>query len=73
MKLLRTLELVWLSIAVISAFLAVYQTSMQGWSYDSVWFLVITLVAAMMYAIRRKQRIEKIKEEAGKKTGGLFN
>ena len=53
---LRTLEIAWLCISVISVLIAIYQFFSEGWQ-SALWMLFITLVSAVMFTIRRKQRI----------------
>lgn len=70
-RIFRILELVWLFFTCIAILLCVY--SIIGGDYrDSIFFLVITFAAGLIYAVRRKQRIRfeaalKQKEEEQKK------
>ena len=56
MKILRILELSWLAIAVISMLIGAYVYNTQGFG-EAKWFFIFTLVAGIMYSVRRKQRI----------------
>ncbi len=53
---LRTLEIAWLCITVLSLMIAVYQFFKEGWE-SALWMLFVTLIAVVMYTIRKKQRI----------------
>lgn len=53
---LRTLEIAWLCITLLSLGIAVYQFFQEGWE-SAIWMLFVTLVAVVMYTIRRKQRM----------------
>ncbi len=53
---LRTLEIAWLCITVLSVGIAVYQFFKEGWE-SAIWMLFVTLVSVFMFSIRRKQRI----------------
>ena len=53
---LRTLEIAWLCITLLSLAIAVYQFFQEGWE-SALWMLFVTLVAVIMYTIRRKQRM----------------
>jgi hypothetical protein len=53
---LRTLEIAWLCITLISLAGTVYKLFNEGWE-DAVWLSFVTLVAFVMFTIRRKQRI----------------
>lgn len=53
---LRTLEIAWFCITLISLGIAVFQFFREGWE-SALWMLFVTLVAVIMYTIRRKQRI----------------
>ena len=53
---LRTLEIAWLCITVLSVGIAVYQFFKEGWE-SALWMLFVTLVSVVMFSIRRKQRI----------------
>ena len=53
---LRTLEIAWLCITVISLGIAVYKLFNDGWE-DALWLSFVTLVAFVMFTIRRRQRI----------------
>ena len=62
---LRTLEISWLCITVLSVGIAVYQFFKEGWE-SALWMLFITLIAVVMFSIRRKQRIRyQNKDEKG--------
>ena len=53
---LRTLEIAWLCITIVSIAIAVFQFFREGWE-SALWMLFVTLVSMVMYSIRRKQRI----------------
>ena len=53
---LRTLEIAWLCITIVSIAIAVFQFFREGWE-SALWMLFVTLVSVVMYSIRRKQRI----------------
>jgi uncharacterized membrane protein len=53
---LRVLELAWLVIALGSLTFGIWKTSTEGFN-EGVWFFIFTLIAAIMYTIRRRQRI----------------
>ncbi len=53
---LRTLEIAWLCITILSVGIAVYQFFNEGWE-SALWMLFVTLVSVVMFSIRRKQRI----------------
>jgi hypothetical protein len=53
---LRTLEIAWLCITIITLGLAVFQFFREGWE-SAVWMLIFTLISVVMFTIRRKQRI----------------
>ena len=55
-SLLRILEMAWLAISLISCSIAGYQYFAEGW-VSAVWMLGISVIAFLMYSIRRKQRI----------------
>ena len=46
----------WLAVALLRCAVAGYQYFTEGW-LSSVWMLVITLIAFVMYRVRRHQRI----------------
>jgi hypothetical protein len=54
---LRTLEIAWLCITILSIGIAVFQFFREGWE-SALWMLFVTLVAFLMYTIRKKQRIK---------------
>jgi c-di-AMP phosphodiesterase-like protein len=53
---LRTLEIAWLCITMLSLLIAIYQFFKEGWE-SALWMLFVTLISVFMYSIRRKQRI----------------
>jgi hypothetical protein len=53
---LRTLEIAWLCITILSLGIAVFQYFKEGWE-SAVWMLGVTIVAVLMFSIRRRQRI----------------
>ncbi|MDQ3192955.1 MAG: hypothetical protein M3Q58_15310 [Bacteroidota bacterium] len=57
MKIIRILELAWLVIAIAGAVLGTYKFSTEGWD-EAVYFYIFTIVAAVFYYIRRRQRIK---------------
>lgn len=62
---IRTLELAWLGIAILSVVLAVIQLIVDGWE-PALWMLMVAAIATGMYKVRRKQRIKY--EPKGEKT-----
>jgi hypothetical protein len=54
---LKTLEIAWLCITLISIGIAVFQFFEEGWQ-SALWMLFVTLISFIMYTIRRKQRIK---------------
>jgi Ca2+/Na+ antiporter len=54
---LRTLEIAWLCITILSIGIAIFQFFREGWQ-SALWMLFVTLVAFLMYTIRKKQRIK---------------
>ena len=67
---LRVLEIAWLIFAVTGASLGVYKLTTEGVS-ESLFFLFFTIVAAIFYFIRRKQRIAMEKESKGFKDASV--
>jgi hypothetical protein len=63
MKIIRILEVAWLLIAIGGAVLGAYKFINEGWD-EAIYFFVFTLVAAIFYYIRRRQRI-RMQQEAG--------
>ncbi|MGI8892931.1 MAG: hypothetical protein ACR2GN_05665 [Bacteroidia bacterium] len=59
---LRILEMAWLIIAIGSLIFGIWKTMEEGLS-ESVWFFIFTLIAAIMYTIRRRQRISFDKQK----------
>jgi hypothetical protein len=53
---LRTLEIAWLCITIISIGIAVFQFIREGWE-SALWMLFVTLIAFIMYNIRKRQRV----------------
>ncbi len=53
---LRVLEIAWLIIAIGSLIFGAWKTAEDGFN-EGVWFFIFTLIAAIMYTIRRRQRI----------------
>ena len=53
---LKTLEIAWLCITLISIGIAIFQFFEEGWQ-SALWMLFVTLISFIMYTIRRKQRI----------------
>lgn len=64
---IRTLEISWLIIAIITVVIACYQLVTEGWQ-SAVWMLAVTAVAVIMYRVRKKQRLimEKREQDAAK-------
>jgi len=58
---LKILEFIWLALAILGATAASYYSIIKGWHENTISFLIITLIAAAMYSIRRRQR--KISEK----------
>jgi hypothetical protein len=54
---LKTLEIAWLCITLISIGIAIFQFFEEGWQ-SALWMLFVTLISFIMYTIRRKQRIK---------------
>jgi membrane protein implicated in regulation of membrane protease activity len=54
---IRTLELAWLGIAILSAVLSVIQFVIDGWE-PALWMLVVCAIALVMFRVRRSQRIK---------------
>ncbi len=54
---IRTLEIAWLCISIISFVLTIFQFFKEG-AESGMFMGVITVVAISMYTIRRKQRIK---------------
>ena len=59
---LRTLEIAWLCITILSVGIAVYQFFKEGWE-SALWMLFVTLISVVMFSIRRKQRIRYEKKD----------
>jgi hypothetical protein len=59
---LRTLEIAWLCITIISIGIAVYQYFAEGLE-SAMWMLFVTFVAFIMFSIRRKQRLRYEKKD----------
>ena len=59
---LRTLEIAWLCITLITLGLAVYQFFKEGWE-SALSMLIFTLAAVVMFSIRRKQRIKYARKD----------
>ena len=56
-KIFRILELTWLFIACIAILLCAYSIIERD-NRDSIFFIVLSFAAGLMYAVRRKQRIK---------------
>lgn len=61
MKIIRILELAWLIIAIAGVVFGSYKFAREGWD-EAVYFYIFTIVAAIFYYIRRRQRIKMEKE-----------
>lgn len=59
---LRTLEIAWLCITLASIGIAIFQFFQEGWQ-SAMWMLFVTLIAFIMYTIRRKQRIKYVSKD----------
>ena len=59
---LRTLEIAWLCITLTSIGIAIFQFFQEGWQ-SALWMLFVTLIAFIMYTIRRKQRIKYVSKD----------
>ena len=59
---LRTLEIAWLCITILSVGIAVYLFFKEGWE-SALWMLFVTLISVVMFSIRRKQRIRYEKKD----------
>lgn len=59
---LKVLEITWLLIGIISICIGGYKISTQGIN-EGIYFLIISLVAGIMYSIRHRQRIKMDKEK----------
>ena len=69
MNALRILEISWLAFGVMGIGLAFYNLATEGFA-AAAWPLLFTLIAAVFYTVRRKQRIayeKQQKETAGEK------
>lgn len=55
-RMLRILEISWLIILLVSFGFGTWRWYSEGISY-AVWFYLVTLIAAIAYAVRRKQRL----------------
>jgi uncharacterized membrane protein len=56
MKIIRILEITWLLIAIAGAVIGAYKLY-EGNRSDAITFFIFTLVAAIFYYIRRRQRL----------------
>jgi hypothetical protein len=54
-KIIRILEFTWLIIGIVGIIAGVYKISKDGWA-EGIYFLAFTLVAGIMYTLRRRQR-----------------
>lgn len=62
-RMFRILEIVWLTIGITGIFLCAYFIIKED-REQAIYFLVITVVAGIMYSVRRRQR--KKQEEIDK-------
>jgi hypothetical protein len=53
---IRTLEIAWLCITLLSFCIAIFQFFKDGWQ-SALWMLFVSVVALVMFSIRRRQRI----------------
>ncbi|MFN8165388.1 MAG: hypothetical protein U0X76_04250 [Bacteroidia bacterium] len=53
---IRTLEIAWLLITIISLVIAAYKFYSDGFQ-DGLWMLMVAGISVIMYVIRRRQRI----------------
>jgi hypothetical protein len=61
MRIIRILEIAWLIIAISGLAIGTFKFYYEGWD-EAVFFYIFTLVAAIFYYIRRKQRIRMEQE-----------
>ena len=54
-KMLRIMEIMWLVIAIIGLFMFIY-SSLYSDRREAIYFLVFTLVSAVMHLVRKRQR-----------------
>ncbi len=54
---IRTLEVAWLCITIISFGLTIFQFFKEGFQ-SGLFMLAVTAIASAMYTVRRKQRIK---------------
>ena len=62
MNALRILEISWLVFGLLGVGLCVYNLAMDGF-VAAAWPLLFTLIAAVFYTVRRKQRIAYEKQQ----------
>lgn len=60
----KVLEIVWLVIGLVGVVMCSYSLAI-GRRHDAVYFLVVTLMAGVMYAVRKRQR-KKVEEHNNK-------
>ena len=53
---LKTLEIAWLCITVVTCMIAVFQFFRDGWQ-SSLWMIGVSTFAVVMFSVRRRQRI----------------
>jgi hypothetical protein len=61
MRIIRILEIAWLVIAIGGIIIGTFMFYTKGWD-EAVFFYIFTLVAAIFYYIRRRQRIKMEQE-----------
>jgi len=61
-KMIRILEVTWLIIGVIAILIGVYETYTKGIG-EGYLFFIFTLIAGLMYMLRRNRRIKMERED----------
>ena len=64
MKMFRVLEIVWLFIGLVGVVMCSYSI-VTGRRHDAIYFLVVTFMSGVMYAVRKRQR-KKTEEPSNK-------
>jgi hypothetical protein len=62
---LRTLEIIWLIVAIVSMVLGIYISITKGFGEGYI-FYIFTVVGGLMYYVRHKQRISWERKKAEK-------
>jgi hypothetical protein len=60
---LRALEITWLVVAIASMLIGIYISIAKGFGEGYI-FYIFTVIGAMMYYVRRKQRISWAKKKS---------